>query len=72
MTRLTYPPSGLRSGHWTPNGLQLRDSHGKPVIERARLIARTLGIVPAARYMRARGWSVEAAAHILATCSTRS
>lgn len=34
-------------------------------IERARIIKRTLGITVAARYLKNRNWSVEAAAHIL-------
>lgn len=57
----------FRRGHWTRNGLQLRDARGVPTIERARNIASTLGTFAAARYLWKRGWSVEAAAHILAT-----
>lgn len=34
-------------------------------IERARMIARTLGAYKAARYLKARGWSIEAALHIV-------
>lgn len=53
---------GLREEEWTPNGRQLRDKKGIPVLERARHIHATLGLFRAARYLRKRGWSVEAAA----------
>jgi hypothetical protein len=59
--------NNLRDGHWTPNGLQLRDARGIPTIERARHIAHAFGTFRAARYMRARGWSVEAALWALTT-----
>lgn len=39
---------------------------GVTQIERARIIKRTLGTVVAARYMKARGWSIEAALWVLA------
>lgn len=35
-------------------------------IERAHIIKRTLGTIVAARYMKARGWSLEAALFYLA------
>lgn len=35
-------------------------------IERARIIKRTLGVQVAARYLKARHWSIEASLHILA------
>ena len=56
----------LPDGQWTSNGLCLRDARGLPTIERARTISRTLGVYRAARYLWARGWSVEAAAWVLA------
>ncbi len=40
-------------------------------IERARAIARSLGTYRAARYLKARGWSLEAAVHILTTPTTK-
>lgn len=54
-------------GQWTRNGLMVRDARGLPTIERARTIAQTLGTFAATRYLRKRGWSVEAAAWILST-----
>lgn len=35
-------------------------------IDRARAIGRSLGVPVAARFLRNRGWSVEAAAYLLA------
>lgn len=43
-----------------------KTKNGVTEIERARIIKRTLGVPVAARYLKARNWSVEAAAHILA------
>jgi hypothetical protein len=53
-------------GRWTINGLQLADSRGIPTLSRARTIQATLGTYAAARFLLARGWSVEAAAFMLA------
>jgi predicted transcriptional regulator len=39
--------------------------NGVTEIERARIIKRTLGVSVAARYLRNRNWSVEAARFIL-------
>lgn len=39
---------------------------GVTQIERARAIKRTLGVPVAARYMALRGWTIEAAVHVLA------
>jgi len=55
------------SGQWTLTGLCLRDSRGIAVPRRAQNIARTFGTYKAARYLRSRGWSLEAALHYLAT-----
>ena len=52
-------------GRWTANGLQLLDARGIPILSRARTIQATLGTVAAARFLWARGWSVEAAAYLL-------
>lgn len=46
-------------------GRKLRRSDAMNQIERARMIARTLGAYKAARYLKARGWSIEAALHIV-------
>ena len=58
-------PVTTRPGHWTPNGLCLRNARGQSTIAHARSIGRTLGTFKAARYLRNRGWSIEAALHIL-------
>lgn len=56
----------IGKGRWTVNGLQLADARGVPILARARTIQATLGTVAAARFLFARGWSVEAAAYLLA------
>lgn len=48
------------------SGSKTTTKRGVTQIERARIIKRTLGTVVAARYMKARGWSIEAALSILA------
>lgn len=40
-------------------------------IRKARNIGKTLGVYRAARYLRARGWSIEAALHILLKAEAR-
>ena len=60
-----------RCGQWTVNGLQTSDARGISVIDRARVLKRTLGVKAAASYLRNRGWSVEAAAAILSRRSNR-
>ena len=57
--------SNIRAGHWTPNGLMIRNARGQSVIGHARSIGRTLGTFRAARYLAKRGWSLEAALWIL-------
>lgn len=61
--RPTVVPVG--KGRWTVNGLQLVDSRGIPILTRARGIQASLGTHAAARFLFARGWSVEAAAFML-------
>ena len=39
-------------------------------IERAKHIKRTFGVFRAARYLRARGWTIEGALHILTNGGT--
>jgi hypothetical protein len=56
----------LIPGTFSANGLQRFDKRGVSVIQRARGIAKTLGVRCAAVYMRDRGWSVEAAAWAIA------
>ena len=38
----------------------------KTNVERSKIIQRTLGTLVAARYLKNRGWSLEASLHILA------
>lgn len=64
---IPYSPSGIAPGHWTPNGLCIRNPRGRSTIDQARSIASTLGPYRAARYLRKRGWSIDAALHILTT-----
>lgn len=71
--RPPYDAQGnLLPGEWTPNGLCVRNAQGRPTIEHARTMARTLGTFKAARYLRKRGWSLQAALHILTTPATAS
>ncbi len=49
----------------TLNGLTIRQPDGSSTIVRARAIFRTLGPYRAARFLRKRGWSVEATAYLL-------
>ena len=67
------PPysNGVAAGSWTSNGLCLRNARGQSTIAHARSIGRTLGTFKAARYLRKRGWSIEAALHILTSPSNR-
>jgi len=69
MPRIPYS-NGLAPGVWTPNGLCTHNAKGKSVPAHARHIGRTLGTYKAARYLRARGWSIEAAVYYLATPTT--
>lgn len=60
------PKPAIGKGRFTINGLCLADSRGIPTITRARTIQATLGTFAAARFLYARGWSVEASAYLLA------
>ena len=51
----------IRAGEWTSNGLQLRNGKGKSVLQHAQNVAGSLGTYKAARYLKERGWSMEAA-----------
>jgi hypothetical protein len=45
--------------------IQINPHHKRTPIEQARFIAGTLGVYTAAKYLRNRGWSEEAAMYIL-------
>lgn len=63
---LKTPRTGnITLGHITPCGLMIRTPSGTNTIVRARRIFRTLGAYRAARFLRSRGWSVEATLYIL-------
>ncbi len=66
IVRLTGSRATL-DGTVTPNGLCTHNRKGRSTLAHARTIARTLGTFKAARYMRSRGWSLEAALHNLTT-----
>jgi hypothetical protein len=63
--RIPYS-SGTAAGEWSPNGLCIRNPQGRYVPAQARAIKRSIGTFKAARYLRSRGWSLEAALHYLA------
>jgi hypothetical protein len=46
-------------------------THLRTDIDRARRIHRTLGIRPAAGFMRNRGWSIESALYVLLGIASR-
>lgn len=62
---IPYTPEGVVRGVYTPNGLCTHNAKGRSTLAQARSIARSLGTFKAARYLRSRGWSLEAALHTL-------
>jgi len=71
MPRIPYNSDGIARGTWTPNGLCIRNAQGRPTIAHARQLGRSFGTYRAARYLKARGWSIEAALHILTNPANR-
>lgn len=60
-----HQPHSVPRGTITANGLCIRNAQGRPTIACARQMSRAFGTFKAARYLRSRGWSLEAALHIL-------
>ena len=64
----------LQKSGWISEALANRSdsmTHLRTDIDRARRIYRTLGIRPAAGFMRNRGWSIESALYVLLGIASR-